>query len=128
MLESLFNQVADLRACNFIQNRSLQMYFKIGVLKDFANFTGKHLCWSLFLIKVLTNFIKNSPIQVFSCEMWKNFKNTFSTEHLQWLLLSKETPRQVFTCEICKIFKNTFFYRIPPVAPSELKLLSSKIE
>ena len=29
-----------------------QMFFKIGVLKIFANFTGKHLCWSLFLIKL----------------------------------------------------------------------------
>ena len=27
----------------------LQMFFKIDVLKSFANFTGKHLCWSLFL-------------------------------------------------------------------------------
>ena len=27
------------------------MFFKIGVLKNFANFIGKHLCWSLFLIK-----------------------------------------------------------------------------
>ena len=25
---------------------------KIGVLKNFAIFTGKHLCWSLFLIKL----------------------------------------------------------------------------
>ena len=25
---------------------------KKGVLKKFANFTGKHLCWSLFLIKL----------------------------------------------------------------------------
>ena len=23
-----------------------------GVLKNFANFTGKHLCWSLFLMKL----------------------------------------------------------------------------
>ena len=29
-----------------------QMFFKIGVLKNFVNFTGKHLCWSLFLIKL----------------------------------------------------------------------------
>ena len=36
-----------------IQFRSsrLQMFFKIGRLKYFANFTGKHLCWSLFSIK-----------------------------------------------------------------------------
>ena len=29
----------------------LQIFFKIGVLKNFANFTGKHMCWSLFLKK-----------------------------------------------------------------------------
>ena len=29
-----------------------QMFFKIGALKIFSNFTGKHLCWSLFLIKL----------------------------------------------------------------------------
>ena len=29
-----------------------QMIFKIGVLKDFANFTGKQFCWSLFLVKI----------------------------------------------------------------------------
>ena len=30
----------------FRSSRS-QMFFKIGVLKNFATFTGKHLCWSL---------------------------------------------------------------------------------
>ena len=30
-----------------------QMFFKIGVFKNFANFTGRHLCWCLFLIKLL---------------------------------------------------------------------------
>ena len=25
-----------------------QMLFKLGVLKNFANFIEKHLCWSLF--------------------------------------------------------------------------------
>ena len=29
-----------------------QILFQIGVLKNFAIFTGKHLCWSLFLIKL----------------------------------------------------------------------------
>ena len=27
-------------------------FFKIDVLKNFANFTGKNLCWCLFLIKL----------------------------------------------------------------------------
>ena len=33
------------------RNGRLQMVSKIVVLKNFANFTGKQLCWSLFLIK-----------------------------------------------------------------------------
>ena len=33
--------------CNSKSSR-LQMFFKIGVLKNFAIFTGKHLCWNLF--------------------------------------------------------------------------------
>ena len=28
------------------------MFFKTGFLKISINFTGKHLCWSLFLIKL----------------------------------------------------------------------------
>ena len=44
------------------------MFFKIGVPKNFAKFTGKHLYWSLFLIK-----FQVSPTQVFSCEFWLQF-------------------------------------------------------
>ena len=29
-----------------------QLFFKIGALKNFAILTGKHLCWSLVLIKL----------------------------------------------------------------------------
>ena len=36
-----------------IKNSRSQMFFKMGVLKSFVNFKGKHLCWSLFLIKLL---------------------------------------------------------------------------
>ena len=51
------------------------MFFKIGVHKIFENFTGKHLCWSLFL----TNFIKNK-LQLntsFSRKIFEIFMNTF---------------------------------------------------
>ena len=49
-------QVGDLyNCCHVIQHRCLQgrssrsqMFFKIGFLKNFAKFTGKHLCQSLF--------------------------------------------------------------------------------
>ena len=28
------------------------MFFKLGILKNFTNFTGKHLCWSSFVIRL----------------------------------------------------------------------------
>ena len=66
------------------------MFFKISVLRNLANSTGKQLCWSLFLIKLqawgLQLHLKETPKQVFSCEIYKSFKNIFFTEHLQWLL------------------------------------------
>ena len=35
------------------KSNRLQMYFKLGALKNFAIFTGKHLCWSLFLLRIV---------------------------------------------------------------------------
>ena len=37
------------------RSRRSQIFVKIGVLKNFANFAGKHLCWSLFLINLGQN-------------------------------------------------------------------------
>ena len=36
------------------QKQPLKLFCKKGVLRNFANFTGKHLCWSLFLIELQT--------------------------------------------------------------------------
>ena len=68
------------------------MFGEKGVPRNFAKFTGKDLCQSLFFNKVAgaaCNFIK------------------------------KETLAQVFSFEFYEIFKNTFFYRTPLVAASE---------
>ena len=48
------------------------------VLKIFAIFTGKHLCWSLFSIKLPA---KRDSTQMFSCEYCQNFKHTYFEEH-----------------------------------------------
>ena len=57
------------------------MFFKIGVLKNFALFTGKHLRWSLFLIKLQarrpSTLSKRDSTQVFSCEYYEIFKKDF---------------------------------------------------
>ena len=51
------------------------MFFKIGVVKNFAIFSGKQLSKSLFLIK-LELYFKETPAQDFSCEYCKIFKNS----------------------------------------------------
>ena len=33
-----------------------QMFFKIGALKNFANFTEKHLSWGLFITKFIKSY------------------------------------------------------------------------
>ena len=76
------------RAWVFRSSR-LEVLCKKGVLKNFENFTGKHLRWGLFFNKdagAVCNFIK------------------------------KETRTLAFSCKFSKIFKNTFFYRRPPAA------------
>ena len=66
------------------------MFCKKGVLRNFSEFTGKHLCQSIFFNNVEgLNFIK------------------------------KETLAQVFSYEFCEISKNTFSYTTPPVVASE---------
>ena len=60
------------------------MFFKIGVLKKFANFTGKHLCWSFASIKL--QVLRPST------------------------LLKKGSNKSVFPWNL-RIFRNTFFYR-----------------
>ena len=56
---------------------------KKGVLKNFATFTGKHLCWRIFLIKLLQLYYKETPTQVLPCEYCKIFKNTYFEKHLR---------------------------------------------
>ena len=53
-----------------------------GGLRNFAKFTGKHLCKSLFFNKAC-NFIKKETLeQVFSYEFCKISKSNFFSEHV----------------------------------------------
>ena len=74
----------------------LQMFFKIGSIKNFAIFTGKHLCWGLFLVQLLVyrsaTFLKISSNTGVSCGYCKSFKNSFLVQHLRWLLLTVLPP------------------------------------
>ena len=60
-----------------------QIFFKIGILKNFALITGKHLWWSLFSIKLQVWIIKSS----------------FNS--LVWLVLILEIiPKAIWNCII----------------------------
>ena len=69
------------------------MFCKKSVLRDFAKFTEKHLCQSLFFNKVAglspqaCNFIKKETLpRYFPVNFAKLIKTPFFIEHL-WLLL-----------------------------------------
>ena len=71
------------------------MFCKKGVLRNFAKFTGKHLCQSLFFNKVAGR----SPAILLKKRLWhrcfpvnfvKFLRTPFLTEHLRWLLLYQE--------------------------------------
>ena len=68
----------------------MEMHFKIGVVRNFTIFTGRHLCCSFFFNKI-------SVLQLYY----------------------KKTPTQVFTCEYSEVFINSYFDRTPPVAAFE---------
>ena len=59
---SSIQNACEVMCVQYILKQPREVFFKKGVLKNFANFTGKHLCWSLFFNKVadlrVCNFIK----------------------------------------------------------------------
>ena len=71
------------------QKQLPEVFYKKGVLRNFAKFTGKHLCQSLcFNRPQACNFIKKETLaEVFSCEFCEISKKTFFTEHL-WVAAS----------------------------------------
>ena len=74
-------------------NSRSQMFFETGVLKNFAIFTGKHLCRSLFKQSAgLTTCIlikEETLTQAFFCEYCEILKKNLFIEHLFIILFQK---------------------------------------
>ena len=79
---------------------------KLGVLKNFVDSIGKHLCWSLFSIKLQTcnSIEKRLQNRCFPVKFAKFLRTPFFTKEFQWLLLrfdscfqrrSKQKPVQL---------------------------------
>ena len=107
-----------------MQKHSREAFCKKGALKIFANFTGKQLCSSLFLIKLPAN--KRCFVKKVFLEISQNSPE--STSARVCFLKScrpeahnftkNEALAQVLSYEFCEISKNTFFHRTPLVAAS----------
>ena len=70
-----------------------EVFSKKGVLRNFAKFTGKHLCQSLFFNKVAN--LRSAALlkkrlwhRCFPVNFEKFPRTAFIIEHLRWLLLS----------------------------------------
>ena len=72
---------------------------------NFAKFLLKHLCWSLFLIKLQVSWCatlsrRKTLTQVFSCKFYKIFKKTYFVEYVRTDAWVKRTKKIVFTKSI----------------------------
>ena len=56
--KSHFRQSCILRKCQMLRSSRPEVFCKKGILRNFARFTGKHLCQSLFFNKVAGLLIK----------------------------------------------------------------------
>ena len=77
------NQMLSFLFCERVRSSRLEMFLKIGVLKNFAIFTGKYLCWSLFLINIqtwrpATLLKRDANIAVFLWNLRSFYEHSFS--------------------------------------------------
>ena len=81
----LFKISASARFKNRSNHQS--SFVKKDVLKNFAIFTWKHLCWSLFFIKLqavrAATLLKSGSNTMFSCEYCEIIRNTYFVQHLR---------------------------------------------
>ena len=68
------------------RNSHRRCFVKKAVTWSFANFIGKHLCWSLSFRPA--TLLKETPTQVFPHEIWEDFKKTYFENICERLLLS----------------------------------------
>ena len=84
--------------------------FKIGFVKSFGNFTGKHLYWSLFLKNLQAEGLqlhkKRLQCRCFPVKLAKFLRTPFLTYHFRWLLLHL---RWLLLYCFKKLLLNSFF-------------------
>ena len=97
-----------------LRSNHLEVFCKKGVLWNFAKFTGKQLCQSLFFNKVAGNRLWH---KCFTVNFAKFLRTPFLKEHLRWLLLvanfSERIYLQILTTKIAFEVSIRFCYVTP---------------
>ena len=112
MFYKLFN--ANSTIFLFFRSSHLEMFCKKSVLRNFAKFTGKHLCQDLFFDKVAGLRLWH---RCFSVNFVKFLRTHFLIEHLRWLLLLFLSAYMLLP--VCF----TLLYLPPPLLYSEVLFL-----
>ena len=94
MLLRIFGSTVLTVSFKIFRSSHPEVFCKKGVVKNFAKFTGKHLCWSLFLNKVTgfkTATLLKERIQhkCFPVNFSKLLTVAFFTEQHWWVLLDR---------------------------------------
>ena len=84
------------------------MLFQVGILKNFAIFTGKRLCWSLFLINIIKKGLQHECLPL---NVTKVLRAAKFLEHLRWLFLeAEEENMNVIKSVLNHCTRKTSFY------------------
>ena len=98
------NEHFHLKVVSFSLFRSSfsQMFFKIGVLKNFAIITGNHPCWRLFLIKLQVWRCSNTG--VFLWILWNFLEKLFYKTPPVTAAIHSIFTRKIKTEKFCSVF------------------------
>ena len=80
------------------------MFFKIGILKDFAIFTGKQLCWGLFSLKSQAFCGASNGFK----KALKAFIKRFEATQKACNFIKKRTQHRSFLVNIAKFSRTAF--------------------
>ena len=97
------------------------VFCKKGVLENFTKFTGKHLCQSLFLIKLQASGVFLG-IQVFSYEYYEVFKSSFFVHTLVAVSVSPRSSVEI--TEKTRFFFGFLIRYLNPLMPGGNKKIT----
>ena len=105
-----FSIIAD--SIWLVRSSRPEVFYKKGILRNFAKFTGKHLCQRLFFNKVSGAKAGVAVSNKYEIHLKKKDSLPQKSRRSHNRCSVKEGLKgqaQVFSCEFCEISKSTFF-------------------